>query len=303
MSEFCSCDGFLGNTGTPSKQRAVSDSSILIAVPMVADDGTKNQIAKADVIDQAYIDARLNDTDPSKRWYPIGNFTNVADERADPATESFSDGSSAVVQQGVRTYNGWLVGYAPNYIAQLDTFKCQEFGVFGVDTCGGLTGSISKDGEFLNPVRVNNASWNPGQYVKGSDSAAAKVTLSFEFSQLEKDKYLRQILESEMTANLLEVEGLRDIAAEITGASATGFVAALTLPYDEFQNDILMTGLLAADFDLFNVTDNAAVVITSTTEAPEGTYTFVIPSQDSADVLRLRTNKNGFWLEETITIP
>jgi hypothetical protein len=303
MSEFCSCDGFLGNTGTPSKQRAVSDSAILIAVPLVADDGTKNQISKSDVIDQAYIDAKINNTDPSKRWYPIGQFTNVTDERADPATESFSDGSSAIVQQGVRTYNGWLVGYAPNYIAQLDSFKCQEFGIFGVDSCGGLTGSISKDGLFLNPIRVNNASWNPGQYVKGSDSAAAKVTLSFEFSQLEKDKFLRQIVESEMTADLLAIEGLRDVNATISGESTTGFVAALTLPYDEFLNDVDFTGLVVGDFDLFNITDNAAVVITSTTEAPEGTYTFVIPAQDSNDVLRLRTNKNGFWLEELITIP
>jgi hypothetical protein len=303
MSEFCSCDGFLGNTGTPSKQRAVSDSAILIAVPLVADDGTKNQISKSDVIDEAYVSAKINNVDPSKRWYPIGQFTNVTDERADPATESFSDGSSAIVQQGVRTYNGWLVGYAPNYIAQLDTFKCQEFGIFGVDSCGGLTGSISKDGLFLNPIRVNNASWNPGQYVKGSDSAAAKVTLSFEFSQLEKDKFLRQIVESEMTADLLAIEGLRDVNATISGESTTGFVAALTLPYDEFLNDVDFTGLVVGDFDLFNVTDNAAVVITSTTEAPEGTYTFVIPAQDSSDVLRLRTNKNGFWLEKLITIP
>lgn len=303
---FCSCDGILQNTGKPSKQRAVNNGALLIAVLMIADDGTPNQIAKADVIDQAYVDALINHVDSSKRWYPIGTFTNVTDERADPVTESFSDGSSSLVQQGVRAFNGWLVGYAPNYIDQLDSFGCNEFGVFSVDPCGNLVGSVSSDGEFLNPIRVNQGSWNPGQYVKGSDTLAAKVSLSFEFSQLEVDKTLKQILATEMTADLVSITGLRDVDAEVSGASVTGFTAVLTLPYDDFQTPIPMEGLLIGDFILFNDTDQLAVTITTVTEGPAGTYIFVIPSQTAADVLTLtidRTAKPGFDLSTTINIP
>lgn len=305
MSEFCSCDGILQNTGKPSKQRAVNNGLILIAVQMKADDGTSNQIAKSDTIDDAFVTAKLNNVDPSKRWFPIGPFTNVTDERADAATETFSDGSSSVVQQGVRTYTGWLNGYAPNYISQLDSFKCIDFGIYAIDGCGNLIGSLSADGLYLNPIRVNKGSWNP-TYVKATDTVSAKVQLSFEFSQLEKDKKLRQILESEMTADLTAIEGLRTISASVSGITTTGFVAALTLPFDDFKEAVKVEGWVLADFDLYNTTTAASIVITTVTESPDGTYTFVIPAQTSADVLRLRvdsTAKPGFWIEELITIP
>jgi len=59
---------------------------------------------------------------------------------------------------------------------------------------------------------------------------------------------------------------------------------------------------------LFNTTTNSAIVITSVTEAPEGTYAFLYPIQTAADVLRLSTdrttgNKPGKFLEELITLP
>lgn len=304
MSLFCECDGTLQNTGVPGKQAVVQNAVKLIAVRMYADDGTRNQIDESDVINQAYVDALLQNADASKRWFPIGDFTNVTDERADPATESSSDGSNSVVQQGVRAFQGWLRSYSPKYIENLDSFKCNSFGVYGIDACGNLIGSISKDGTKLRPIRVNNSSWY-ARYVKASDTAVAKIQLNFEFSQLEQDKSLRIINENDMTAELLEVEGLKDMAGSVSGISTTGFVIALTLPWGQLSKEDVV-GLVAADFSLYNTTTASSIVITTVTEAPDGTYTFVIPAQTSADVLRLRTdptNGSGFWIEELITIP
>ena len=307
--EFCACNGSLLNTGTPEKQRVAASGVKFIAVRMKADDGTYNQILANDVIDDAYVLAKINEEDESKRWYPIGEFRNQEDVRADPTTESFSDGSSSITQQGVRSYTGWLVNFAPVYIGALESFKCFNFGVFIINDCGGLDGSITKDGTALRPIRVNNNNWNP-QYVKQTPSVSAKVQLTFEFSQLERDKDLRTISEDEMTADLLDVEGLLPLAAAISGITATGFVAALTVNYDIFMSASkeVVPAWVASDFALFNKTTQAAVVITSVTEAPEGTYTFVIPAQTSADVLELTNvktsgNKPGFGLKQEIVIP
>ncbi len=307
--EFCACNDSILNTGTPNKQRVVASGVKLIAVRMKADDGTLNQILATDTIDQAYVDAKINEEDESKRWYPIGIFNNEEDVRADPVTETFSDGESAITQQGIRTYTGWLVNYAPFYVGQLESFKCFEFGLFIIDSCGSLTGSVSTDGTALRPIRVNQNNWEP-RYIKATPTVSAKIQLAFEFSQLEKDKSLRVISEDEATADLLNAEGLLPIAAAISGEAATGFVAALTIGFDIFldASKEVVPGWVQADFALRNLNDNSSIAITSVTEAPDGTYTFVIPSQTSGHVLELTNvktsgQKPGFGLKQEITVP
>lgn len=308
---FCGCSSTLGGTGVANKQRIVISGVGLIAVPLKADDGTLNQILATDTIDQAYIDAKINEEDESKRWYPIGrvDFRNQEDVRADPTTETFTDGASAITQQGVRTYLGWLVDYAPAYIEQLNALRCRDFGLYTISECLDLTGSISRDGAALNPIRVNAPSWEP-RYVKATPTVSAKIQLAFEFSQLEKDEYLRVINGSEITADLQNIEGLLPLSATISAEAATGFVAELKVDYDIFldASKEIVPGWVITDFALLNVTTNASIAITSVTEAPEGTYTFVIPAQTSGDVLRLTNvkttgNKPGFFLQQDITIP
>ncbi len=307
--EFCGCNGSILNTGTPNKQRVVSSGVKLIAVRMKADDGSSNQILSTDSINQAYVDALVNHVDESKRWYPIGTFKNQEDVRGDAIAESFSDGSSSLTQQGVRNYTGWLINYAPEYLEALESFKCQSFGIFVIDDCGSIIGSVSNDGTALRPIRINNNSWNP-TYVKATPTTIAKIQLAFEFAMIERDKYLRLISHTEISATMLDIEGLIPLKATISGEATTGFVAALTVDYDIFldASKEVVPAWVTADFAVFNKTTNSTVVITSVTEAPEGTYTFVIPAQSSADVLELtnvRTSgrKPGFFVEQEIVVP
>ena len=183
---LCECGNTL-NTGAPNQQRVIATGSKLFLVAMKADDGAPNVIASTDDIDQAYLDALINNEDKTKRWYPIGEFKSGEDVRADALSESFTDGSSHVTNQGVRSYVGWLIDYAGKYIEQLKSFGCGEFGVYVMSPCGNLTGSVSNDGLSLRPIRVNNSSWNP-TLVKASPTVAGKVQVAFEFSQLEKDQ-------------------------------------------------------------------------------------------------------------------
>jgi hypothetical protein len=305
-ANFCDCTGTLANTGTPSTKRTIADGAKLFLVNMVADDGTKNGIDSGDVINQAYIDALVQNTDKSKRWYPVGKFTNVTDERADPTTESFDDGTTAITQQGVRTFTGWLLGLDAAYISKLRSFSCQRFGLYTVDECGNLVGSISKDGTKLYPIEVNDQSWEP-RLIKTSNTAIGKIQLSFNFSQLENDSKLRMIKEDEMAddVDLLDTDGLLSAKAVLNGAATTtGFTVDLTVDYSGFLNPVKVTGRLLAGFTAYNVTQATSITLTSATEAPEGTYAIVMPAQTAGDVIRLNGIANGIEIEDLlITIP
>lgn len=307
MAVFCSCATYPANTGFPSKQDVIAVAQKLVFVPLVADDGTRNHIDVTDTIDQAFIDGKLNNVDPSKRWYPVGNFQNVTDERADPTFETFNDNSRVITVQGLRTFQGMLVNFSSRYKAKLDTLFCQQVGVYSIDNCGNLAGSVSNDKTKLYPVAVANATVDP-RLVKASGPASGKVMLTFDYSQLENDKNLWQINQSDVTADLLLMQGLRDVTAALSGPTTTEVVAALTYQFDGFSTAgasrvTNITGWVIADFALFNVTTGLAVTIDSLTEAPDGTYTLGFTAQTSGDTLRLRSAKNGFWFEQTIAIP
>lgn len=307
---FCGCSGTIRNTGVPNSQLKIQDGTSIIVVPLVADDGTENKILRSDTLNQSYFQAKVTDPDPSKRWYVFGPFTNVTNERAESSFETFSDNSRARTLKGLRTFTGWLLNYAPAFAAAIESLTCRKVGVFIADDCGEPIGNFCLDSsdpqnDAFKPVPVNEASID-SLVILQSDTAAGKVQMQFDFSQLAQDKNLRKLTREEMGgANLLELNGLIPTKTAISGESATGFVAAITVDYDKWETDVV-TGLVLADFRLFNETTNSVVTITSVTEAPKGTYTFVIPSQTSADELTL-TQASGtekpFGIDATITIP
>lgn len=307
MSLFCSCATSPANTGYPSSQDIIAVGVKLIFVPTFDKDGNRNHIAATDTIDQAYLDGKINNVDPLSRWYPVGDFRDVVDERADPTTQTFNDNSAVITQQGLRSFAGLLINFSSRYQAKLQTLFCQRVSVYYVDVCGNLIGSISSDGTKLYPVRVADATIDP-RLVKASGPNVGHINLMFNISQIEQDKNLRMIRQSDVSADFLSAEGLRDVTATLSGPTTTELVAALEYQFDGFSTGgasrvTPLNGWVTADFNLYNVTTASAVTIDTLTEAPLGTYTLGFVAQTSADVLRLRSAKNGFWFEETIPIP
>jgi hypothetical protein len=297
MSGVTCCSGELKNTGIPKGKRLIDDGTKLYVVPLIADDGTVNGIDAADIatIDQAYIDALVENVDKSKRWYPIGSFTNVTNTRADPATESFSDGSSGITTQGVRTYTGWLLGVAPAYAGKIQSFGCDKIGIIAINDCGGVQGKASKDNTRLLPIAVNEASWYAVP-ILGSDTEIGKVQLSFEFSQLERDADLRVILKDQMLADAdwMGTDGLIDVTATVSNIGTTGFDAVLTVDYDKLEDgENVVTGRTNAGFTVFNLTTNAAVTVTGAVEAPVGQYAIAFSAQTAGNVLEFTGIEDG----------
>ena len=306
MPNFCTCSSSPLNTGVPNTQRPIGIAYRLAFVYLKANDGTLNAITSTDTLNQAFFTAKVNEDDVSKRWYPIGPFVNVEDTREDATFEEYNDGTRAAVRQGRRTFTGMILDHFGKYLGVVDSFSCQSIGAYIIDDCGAMYGEISSDGLSLYPIPVNASSMD-NMLVKKTNTERGKVRVQFDYSQIHLDSDLRVISTGELGgADLLRLEGLRDVTVTTANPTTTGFDATLSLSYDggPTTSSIPVTGWVGADFSLYNTTTAAAVVIDSATESPDGTYAIAYSSGVSAsDVLRLRSAKDGFWFETTVTIP
>lgn len=301
---YCNCEAGFGNTRTPKKQLLVNIAKGMFIVPKIADDGTVNKIPSGTIVDAAYITARVNDPDKSKRWYPLQGWKNVTDERADSIFETFTEGTRVKVSDGTRTFNGVIPFAGTIFLGNLEKLgECNDLGVFTLDECKDMIGTLGADGD-LYPTCIESGTWDVN-YVKGNgNDISAKVSLQFDIDRVEQDANLR-VLKPASDVDVLKVEGLYTLLGDdLTGISTTGFTVTINTEYGAFDDSIKQEGLLLADFALYNETAAASVAISSVTESPAGTYTFAFAAQTPADVLTLTTVANGVELVPvSITIP
>jgi hypothetical protein len=302
----CECNVSLGNTGNPSCEPIFSVMRNLIVVKKYADDGTLNKIDLTATLNQAYFTARVNDVDASKRWFPIKDLLNVTSEKADSVFEEFEDTSKVKIREGVRSISALIAKVSPTYLGKLKGYECDEVGVFVVGVEGELMGSKGENADYMYPIEVDSASWNPTM-VFGTDSTIQKINLAFDWALSQRDEDLIMILASDVSpVNLLNLSGLLDVSATYSTIGLSAFTATLKTEYGSALNPILVKGLIITDFALYNVTDSLAVTIISVTEVA-GVYTFTYAAQGTGEVLRLTPTKNGYdftsVVASTITLP
>jgi hypothetical protein len=290
------------NTGVPDCKTLMAVAKRTIFVPTYDSTGVRNKIAAGDTLDAAYFTALINQADKTKRWYPLPEIVNVEDARAEPIMETLADGKKILVSDGPRAFKALMIKQPTQLKAKLDQWRCLGVSAYFVDKEGNLIGST--DGTDFYPIIIDNDTLF-ANLIKTTDTTTQKIELSFEFGSTEDDGDLRIITETEAGTNLLLLEGLLDVNMSAAASiSTTTFKTTLTFDYGTFKTPDKLTGMIATDFALYNVTDAATVSIGSCVESPDGTYTFTYTAQTSADVLRLTPSVNGFeFTPLLITIP
>jgi hypothetical protein len=297
MANACVCSQGLGNTGTVACLGDVKNTKKIFIVPTFDSTGAKNSFLISDTIDQAWLDARINEADLTKRWRPVSDLENVTDTIADSTFETAASGRKAFIKEGVRSFLAEIWGADKansEYLGILKGMHCTDMSVYLLDTNNNLIGVVpaTEDG-YLYPIRIDKNSWE-AKLIKATDTTQQKITLSFDFHPSERDELMRYISEAEYTADFVGADGLLDIFVTYTSTGQTSMVAKLYARFGTAKTKEPMKGLLAADFALFNVTDSAAVPIITSTENPDGTYTLTYASQTVSDVLRLTPSKDGY---------
>ena len=301
----CSCDVLLGNAGTPGCVPSHGVGRKLIRVPLLANDGTENKIDLSVTLNSAFWSAAVNNADTSKRFYPTPVFKTFTQERAENTSESFEDGSTAFIRDGIKTVTAFITKSAsPQLVGVLEDDRCTNFGVYIVDDCGNLIGRDIRDG-FLYPIPVDNGSWSP-TWVEPTDTTISKVNLSFNFSTLFKDSNLGVIAASSFSGiQLLSLGGLLDVVLTEVSSSTTEIQFTADNIYGYSNSKIPITGLLVGNIVLNNTEGGVitSVTLTSLTETADGEYTvdFTGDPQTATETFALSVSKNGLDPDDTLT--
>lgn len=295
----CDCNAGLSNTGRPGCVPIWSVTSSLTVVPLYANDGTRNGI---DLTTSVPVWSDLvNEADASKRWFPLPAFENVELPKADSQFEEAPSGRMAFLRQGKRSFSGelWQEDSTPTFLGKLEKSRCVDFGVYVVDVNGNLIGS--KEGDYLYPIPVDNASWNP-TFMFATDSTVQKIMLGFDFDRLFNDSTMYMITVDEAGQDFTALNGLIDVNLANAAATTTEVTFDAQLDYGTAYNPILFTGAVAGDF----VVTVAGVVDAGITlsEGPDGSYTLTFSGPaSSSDEVKVEVDKTGFDGEVTVVVP
>jgi len=296
----CKCDSGLVNSGIPNCVTGFERIVKLFFVYQVANDGTSNGIPCNQTIDEAFLTEKLNEADSSKRWYPTGKISTVTEVRNDPTTETI-DNVDFIVEKGSRTFNGFFVDTAtssPTYLKFLKSAECPSIMYFGVDVNGTIVGIESVEGvglvDTLQGLKIQQKSMF-SRPVPATSTTIAKNELTFTLDQLVLDENIAFISAAEITADLLNANGLLDVTLDDLSSSVTELVIEAKLVYGSLCNKLPFSGADAVlDWSLFNITEGLSVPITTIVEDPAGTYTISYSAQTALDEVRLTLAKDGY---------
>jgi len=254
MALGCNCEAGLSNTGRPNCVPIQSVTSKLIMVNLKANDGTENYIDTSTTL--PVWSTLVNQTDASKRWFPLPSFENVELPKADSQFEEANSGRMAFLRQGKRSFAGELWGddSTPTLLGKMNAGRCVEFGIYIVDVVGNLVGS--KVGDKLYPIPVDNESWDP-KFNFATDSTVQKIMLGFDFNRLFDESTMYMIQPDEAGINFNDLEGLIDVNFANVVQTAADITFDAQFDYGTAVNALVFKGGVPGDFKL---TENGAVV-------------------------------------------
>lgn len=298
MALGCNCNAGLSNTGRPNCVPIQSVTSSFIMVPIRANDGTFNRIDLTAAV--PVWDDLVNESDVSKRWFPLPAFENVELPKADTQFEEANSGRMVFLRQGKRSFTGelWAEDSTPTFLGKLQDNRCVEFGVYFVDVNGNLIGS--KIGDYLYPIPVDNPSWDP-KFMFATDSTTQKIMVSFDFDRLFDEATMYMITPTEAGINFSELKGLVDVNfINVVENANTDLTFDLKLDFGTAFNPVLFKGAQLSDFQLFNNSTStietiAAVVENLPTEA-NYTLTFAFVTDEVYTLTIVRPGFTGQYV-------
>lgn len=292
------------NLATKSCKDIMAVTRRVIIVPLYAADGTKNYISASNALLKSGWAAKFDNLDATKRFYPCPEMDNVSDVREETVFETLDSGRKVRIRQGIRTFMGYPIQEGAEWLGNIQKWqkKGNKFGVYLVDKDANLVYNYCSDGN-LYPFPVASGSFD-ALFMKPDNKASEKIKIQWDYDVDNQDSDMRMIAASDFTdINLLtDAYALLTVTATVASISTTGFTATLKDMYG-----YPVTGLLSANFALYNNTTSSSVTIATCTETSSGVYHITYTSQTSGNVLKLTPTESGFDFTSvpnvTITIP
>ena len=302
------CKGTIMNSGT-TKSVVTSPTVTAYLWPRYGADANLNCIKKTDfvngVLPQAFIDALINAPNYEDRLYPLPEFKNVTNERAESVKQSFDDGSSAKIRDGIRNFSAFLPQAPASYLDVFAPANCGEMAIILVGECGEITGYTPDKGSTFYPLPISKGSMD-AIYQWATNASVSGNNVAFEFSRLFTDSQISVITAEGTEFDALGLRGLFDVVG-----SGSSIATASTLLYlvnygMDFDVDMFLSTLVDGDIVIKNETQGDAVVTIDSfdlTNAAEGVYVLAhAAGVVSTDILRFESIKAGYVIPDFKTI-
>ncbi|PHR23553.1 MAG: hypothetical protein COA36_16615 [Desulfotalea sp.] len=215
MATFCECDSSHKNLGVKSCPIVVKTKKKDFFVSIMASDGTRNSILSTDfvggVLPEAYILGKLNESDPTKRWFPTPDkYENVTPGMTDTKTEEFNSGRVERVQSGVRTFEGDIVNQDSTLASKILSFGCSDFGTFEVFIDNAIRGEVNDDKTELFPLKIEEGTLDARDIETVEGNSVQRIKVTYQFSNLVDESKFMVIPGASIETDLLKANGLLD---------------------------------------------------------------------------------------------
>jgi len=222
-------------------------------------DGSINGVDLSAAFGETEINALLNQSTKSLRWYLSDSISTFVTERADPNTEAI-DNVNFITSQGVRTMSSDFLASSAELAKKINGNNCVDMGVYLIDEDNNINGIVNRD-NFLDPIRLERNSF--GKVVFPTESTIFKVSFSSTWGKSVKDGDLRSLGFASHGTDILSKRGLIDVN-QSAAASASATTATITYKtVDGSANGSAFTGLVVGDFAMYNTTTSSAVVVSA----------------------------------------
>lgn len=291
---ICECETSTQNTGLPNCVSSVSYAVEAFLVPLRDSAGVANKIAVGSVVNDAFMLARFNDADKTKRWYPLKDIKNVKTGVPGEATyQTWDDKTKQKVADAVRSAEFTHANKSPKFLGILESFECEAMGVFYRTKSGRIKGYMADATGDLYPISIQQGSMSSAE-ADATPDLLYNIVTKFDWDFSMQGSEVRDWKGTVNWSNPLLI-GLLDVTMELVGApKLTYFDAKFFHVHGEINNKQPIKGLVTSNFTLAEITPTpGAIVVTAATTLVDGTYRFSYALQTAGDVFALTLNKSG----------
>jgi len=289
----CNCETGLYNLQSGSCIVHPGITRKYIFVEYFKANGSINGVDLSATFGETEINALLNQSTKSLRWYLSDSISTFVTDRADPNTEAI-DNVNFITSQGVRTMSSDFLASSAELAKKINGNNCVDMGVYLIDEDNNINGIVNRD-NFLDPIRLERNSF--GKVVFPTESTIFKVSFSSTWGKSVKDGDLRSLGFASHGTDILSKRGLIDVNQSDAASTAATTATVTYKTVDGSANGSAFTGLLFGGFTMFNSTTQLAVVVSASVENPDGTYELTFAAQTATDVGTISATSTGFEFE------
>jgi hypothetical protein len=310
----CRCAGQPLNPGQAGCIPMVGRDKFIVLFDYIDSDGNYNGVPSGTVLNQAWITAKLNHADPTKRWYIFPEIFALEAASSENETEEIDGIPFPTGEEIKQPFNFSHVKEeaTPSLKAVYDSLKCRDLGMLTITISAQLAG-MNNNGDLIG-VHLQQGTLS-AQYKQPVKGEVQKMMVSAVVDELENDANRDYIPAASIAYSAKKWFALQPLEIVFTEVSQSGqdeIVFKLNHMYGSLFDKTPITGIVTNDFSpdlgvtdgrVYNVTDAANVVCTVVEDSiTEGQYTMTLTApQTVGDEIEIKIFKEGYAMQ-TVTV-